>query len=250
MMEAQSSNPSSFSLSVIIFALNEEENLRGVIEETLADLKSCQPYPISEYQLVLVDDGSTDGTLSVMEDFSKNYPEITVMSHAMNQGIGIAVKTGFSACRMDYITILPADGQVTLSEIKKLIPSVLDGADMALGYYTQRGDIDGLYRLILSKGLRHWMNFMLGTQRPMDGVYLFRRSMLRSLPLKSETFFVNLELPIRAIREKYDVRSIPVEVKPRRSGSSKVLGWKRILKVGGDVLKFRFHLLEEKITKN
>ncbi len=236
----------AITLSVVMFAYNEAENIVSVVEETVSSLEALQAEGrLSGWQLVLVDDGSKDATYARILELAARWPQLTPMTHGTNRGIGAAVKTGFAACTQDYVTILPADGQVLMSEVVKLMGSVEEGADMAVGYYTQRRAVDGGFRMFLSKGLRQVMNLALGTQRPMDGVYLFRRELLRRLPLKSETFFVNLELPVRAIRERYDVRSVPVEVRARRAGHSKVLGVGRIARVGLEVLKFRVNLLAE-----
>ena len=235
------------SLSIVMFAFNEAENIVPVVEEVVESLESQRGLLIDDYQLVLLDDGSADGTHLLIEELAANNARITPMTHGTNRGIGAAVKTGFSATRLDYVSILPADGQVAVEELFKLIPSIDDGADMAVGYYTQRGQIDGPVRWVLSKGLRQLMRLALGTKRPMDGVYMFRRNLLRDLPLKSETFFVNLELPVRAIRMDLDVRSVPVEVRPRRAGSSKVLGLSRMWRVGREVIRFRTTLLREKL---
>lgn len=237
----------AISLTVVMFAYNEADNIIPVVDETIAALESELGHGLDDYQLVLVNDGSRDDTSLRIEELVGKYPRITPMDHGTNRGIGAAVKTGFSAARMSHVSILPADGQVTVSEIKKLMPDVLSGADMVVGYYTQRQQVDGGFRMTLSKGLRFGMNVVLGTHRPMDGVYLFRRSLLKEIPLKSETFFVNLELPVRAIRQGFDVRHVPVEVHARRSGSSKVLGMRRIMRVGGEVLKFRGHLIAESL---
>ena len=234
------------SLTVVMFAYNEAENIGPVVEDTVSSLEEWLGGDLEDYELVLVNDGSTDNTAAVMDALAASNPRIVPKTHETNQGIGVAVKTGFAAATKDYISILPADGQVTYTELKKLIPGILDGADMVVGYYTQRGVIDGGFRLFLSKGLRFVMNMALGTQRPMDGVYMFRRSLLERLPLKSDTFFVNLELPVRAIRENLDVRSVPVEVHERLSGKSKVVGFGRIMKVGTEVLKFRKNIIMER----
>lgn len=238
----------SLRLSVIMFAYNEAENLEPVVEETLADLEALrQAGSLEDYQLVLLDDGSTDATGDLMYALAQRHPRITPLSHGTNRGIGAAVKTGFAAARMDYLTILPADGQVRISETIKFFPGAEDGADMVVGYYTQRGQVDGMGRVVLSKGLRLMMRLMLGTSRPMDGVYLLRRDLLKQLPLTSDTFFVNLELPVRAIRAGFDVRSQPVEVFARRAGASKVSNLKRIARVAREVARFRVQLLSESL---
>ncbi|MEL6177579.1 MAG: glycosyltransferase family 2 protein [Myxococcota bacterium] len=237
----------AISLSIVMFAYNEHDNISPVVAEVVDSLTTRLGEELTDYQLILVDDGSTDGTHTLIEALAADNPRITPMSHGTNRGIGAAVKTGFAAARMDYISILPADGQVAVDELYKLLPSIEAGADMALGYFTQRGQVDGPIRWILSRGLRQLMRMALGTQRPMDGVYMFRRTLLRELPLTSQTFFVNLELPVRAIRDALDVRSVAVEVRPRRSGQSKVLGLRRMVRVGREVLAFRIQLIREQL---
>lgn len=237
------------TLTVIMFAYNEGENIEPVVNETVRHLEQRKTAWLDDYQLVLVDDGSNDDTATKIDGLAKGNARILPLSHGTNRGIGHAVKTGFAAARMDYVTILPADGQVTVSEIDKLVPGVLDGADFVVGFYTQRQAVDGLFRMILSRGLRAWMRVLLGVRQPMDGVYLFKRSLLKQLRLTSDTFFVNLELPIRAERQGLDLRSVPVEVHPRRSGQSKVLGLQKIAAVGTEVIRLRLQFWKEQAGK-
>lgn len=240
----------SLRLSVIMFAYNEEENVRPVVESVIATLESWMAdKTLSDYQLVLVDDGSTDNTSAEIEALAAANPRITPLSHGMNRGIGAAVKSGFAASRMDYVTIVPADGQLRMSEVFKLVEVVESGAEMAVGYYTQRLDVDGKMRMFLSRGLREMMRLALGVRQPMDGVYLFKRSLLKKLPLSSDSFFVNLELPVRAVRTGHDVRFIPVEVSPRRSGRSKVLHLSRMMSVGKDVISLRANFVRERFAR-
>lgn len=237
------------TLSVIMFAYNEGDNIVPIVTETIRHLEQRPSDWLGDYQLVLVDDGSTDDTAAKIDTLAAANARILPLSHGTNRGIGHAVKTGFSAARMDYVTILPADGQVTVSEIDKLVPGVLDGADFVVGHYTQRKAVDGLGRFILSRGLRAWMLVLLGVRQPMDGVYLFRRSLLKQIRLTSDTFFVNLELPIRAERQRLDVRHVPVEVHPRRSGHSKVLGLQKVTAVGTEVVRLRLQFWKEHWSK-
>jgi glycosyltransferase involved in cell wall biosynthesis len=238
----------SFSLSIVMMAYNEAENIGPVVGEVVDDLEeTVSRGTLSDYQLVLVDDGSTDETGRIIDDLASRNRRILPMSHGTNRGMGAAVLTGFAAARMDVLGILPADGQVAFSELRKLVPSIEDGADMAVGYFTrtQRAAVDGPFRMVLSRGLHAMMRVAIGTSRRIDGVYLVRRAILKEVPLTSRTFFVNLELPMRLVRGGYDVRSIPVELRPRMSGASKVLGIRPAARVGSEVLKLRLNLVLE-----
>ena len=116
---------------------------------------------------------------------------------------------------------------------------------MVLGDYTQRGEVDGAGRMFLSKGLRLLMAAMLGTTREISGIVLFRRALLSRLPIRSNSFFANLEFPVRAIRAGLDVRGVDIEVHPRRSGRSKVANMNRIRRVATELIRFRLHLVSE-----
>jgi dolichol-phosphate mannosyltransferase len=233
-------------LSVVVLAYNEEENLSPVIAESIRVLEASPL--VSEFELLVVDDGSSDGTWAVLEALAADI-RIRPLRHLRNRGMGAAVKTGYRAATMDHVTFIPADGQVPIVEILKMAPDALDGADMVLGNYTQRAQVDGGARMFLSRGLRLLMAAMLGTRREMSGVVLFRRALLDRLPIKSESFFANLEFPVRAIRERLDVRDVAIEVHARRSGQSKVANLGRVRRVATELVKFRFHLLQEAIER-
>jgi dolichol-phosphate mannosyltransferase len=234
-------------LSVVMLAYNEADNLGPVVAESVAALAASES--ISEFQLVIVDDGSTDGTPDVVAGLMATHSCLVSLVHKQNRGMGAAVKTGYAGSELEYVTFIPADGQVPIVEILKLVPAARDGADMVLGNYTQRGEVDGGARMFLSKGLRLLMAGMLGTTREISGIVLFRRVLLDRLPIKSESFFANLELPVRAIRAGLDVRDVAIEVHPRRSGASKVANMNRIRRVATELVRFRLNLAAEALGR-
>lgn len=237
------STPFSFSLSAIMFAYNEAAHLEEVIRRTLAVLEA----QLNDYELIIIDDGSRDATPEVLKRLSQELPALRVVTHTQNRGIGEAVHTGYSHARKAYVCILPADGQVTLSEYVKLFPRVAAGADLVLARYRQRGEVDGLFRMVLSRGLRLMMLGVLGVNRQIDGVFIFRRSLLERFPLTTRSFFVNLELPIRGLRAGIWVEEVEIEVFPRISGKSKVVRVDRIKQVAGDVARLRVQLWKERM---
>lgn len=234
-----------FSLSAIMFAYNEAAHLDPVIRKTLEVLEA----ELADYELIVIDDGSRDATPEVLSRLSAEHKRMKVVTHEQNRGIGEAVHTGYAHATRDYVCILPADGQVTLQEYVKLFPKVEAGAELVLARYRQRGEVDGLFRMVLSRGLRVMMLATLGVDRQIDGVFVFRRRLLERFPLTTRSFFVNLELPIRGLREGVRVEEEEIEVFPRISGRSKVLRWDRIQQVAGDVARLRLRLWQEQLSR-
>lgn len=234
-----------FSLSAIMFAFNEGQHIEGCVRATLADMAER----LDDHELVVVDDGSSDDTPEILASLAQEFPRLVVVTHPENRGIGEAVHTGYGAASKDYALIMPADGQVTLAEYSKLFDAVSAGADLVLASYVQRGEVDGAHRMILTGGLRVIIGLSLGVWRKLDAAFIFRRKLLEEMPLKTRSFFVNLELPIRAIRAGKRVEVVPMELFPRISGSSKVVRLGRIATVLRDVGKLRLALWSERLSR-
>ena len=220
-----------------MFAFNEEANIAVCMEEALAFLASST----EDYELILVDDGSSDGTAGEARSVQAEHPDhVQVVSYTPNRGIGGALKAGYAVARKDWVSCLPADGQVPPSGLQNLFDVVLHdpGVDLVTCHFPQRfEEADNLLRKVLSRGLRGVLWLATGVGRKMDGVYLIPREVVQDLPLQSETFFLNLELPIRAIRSGLHPGEATMHIRPRMSGESKVLDGRRIWKVFAETMK-------------
>ena len=219
-------------LSMVIFGYNEEANVRPVLADTVEFYRRS----VRSFEVVFVNDGSTDRTGELAEEFARENPEVKVVHHERNLGIGRAVRTGLAHATGEWMTIGPADGQVTAAAVSNFFPHA-EHADIVLCRYRQRGEADAWHRLVLSNGLRGLTWALTGVGHPLAGAYLVRRELAAGLPLMSETFFINLELPIRAIRTGCRVAEATIEVQPRMSGESKVLGLGRTWKVFQELVK-------------
>ena len=225
------------SVSCVMFAYNEEENIAFCMEEALEFLASAT----DDYELILVDDGSSDGTADAARSVQGERPEhVQVVSYRPNRGIGGALKAGYAVARKDFITCLPADGQVPPSGLQNLFDVLQDGTgvDLVTCHFPHRfKEADSLFRKVLSRGLRLVLWLATGVGRKMDGVYLIPREVVQGTVLKSDTFFLNLELPIRAIRSGLKPGEATMHIRPRRAGESKVLNLGRIWMVFRETLR-------------
>jgi len=222
------------SLSVVVMAYNEEANL-PVLLPKLHDWASNHPR-LRDYQIVVVDDGSADGTSQVVREFQKSHPKVHLCVHPKNQGMGAAIRTGYTAATCDFVTQLPADLQV-LPETLDLFLRHLPEHDLVLSIYDKRGD--GWKRELLSFGYHGLARLLLGKRADYTGTMVFRRSLLHSAAIQSDSFVANLEFPLKALARGAKATVVTFRPLPRQAGASKVLGTKRILWVARELVKLR-----------
>src|SRR5689334_3316831 len=107
-MSGSSMNP--VRLSVVIPAFNESENIPPVLADTISALDAS---PVAgRYEILLVNDGSSDGSGDVCDEMAKRFKRVRVFHHPVNRGLGEAIKTGFKNSRGEFLTFIPSDGEV------------------------------------------------------------------------------------------------------------------------------------------
>ena len=231
---------SKLSLSVVIMAYNEEENLPQAANQATRFLKEVA----SDWQLIIVNDGSHDDTGAVADALRAEEPQhIDVIHHPTNQGMGAAIRHGYAAARCEWITQLPADCQVHPDMLRRFLPN-LETSDIVLSVYAKRED--GIVRKLLSAGFQTTVRLLLGHRGDFTGTMVFRKTLLdRVPPIQSDTFFANMEFPILALRSGAESSVVQIDAEPRRSGESKVKNIRRISRVVGEVIKMRLRLWKE-----
>ena len=224
----------TLSLSVVIMAFNEEENLPVQVDRTVAFLEAHT----AEWQVIVVNDGSSDQTGAVADAYAAKRPEqITVVHHPVNRGMGAAIRNGYAAARCEWVTQLPADCQVDPQVFLRFFPH-LTSADIVLSIYRERDD--GWKRKVLSWGFQTFVKLVLGSRGDFTGTMVFRRSLLEDVgELHSESFFVNLEFPTRALALGAPHAVVEIEAQPRLHGASKVANTGRIKTVVREALAMR-----------
>ncbi|HMI91911.1 MAG TPA: glycosyltransferase family 2 protein [Polyangiales bacterium] len=229
----------SSDLSIIVFAFNEAQNVEPVLAELRAWLDANEPGA----EILLVDDGSNDET-AVHASRALAGCRHEILRHERNRGIGAAIKTGVAAATRPWITFLPADGQIEPAAIGTLRAAAKQhAADVVFSLYADRND--GLDRTVLSWGMRALVHAIHGVRLESDGPYLFRRALFRPEQLPSDSFFLNLEFPIRVLAAKNRTATVTIRCRPRRSGVSKSAKARVVLRVARELLAFRARRLIE-----
>lgn len=224
------------TLSVVIMAYNEEDSLPVQLERTVAFLRGA----VRDFEVLVVDDGSSDGTAAIVRRAAMREPRVRLLQHDRNYGMGRAIRTGYAAARLEYVTQLPADGQVDPVVLARFLP-LLEHADLVLSVYDRRGD--GPLRWVLSQGYRVLGRIVLGTRADYTGTMVFRRALLDRVTLESDTFFVNLEFPLRCLRMGVPHALVTFHPERRIAGRSKVTTARRIGHVAAEMLRMRWREL-------
>ena len=173
---------------------------------------------VTDFELIVIDDGSTDGTGALADRLTGVIPRLTVHHHAINQGYGAALRTGFAVASKDYVMYTDGDGQFDLADLSRFEPFI-GSSEVMLGYRLHRKDHAGRK---LNAGL--WtlvVRLVLGLSvRDLDCAFkVIKRSALdQALPLESSGAVISAELLLKLKRAGYRFRQIGVHHYPRLAG--------------------------------
>jgi glycosyltransferase involved in cell wall biosynthesis len=196
-------------------------NEQDVLPEALAEAVTALDRVADEWELVVVDDGSTDRTPQILAEWSAREPRVRVLTQRPNQGYSKALARGFAAARFEAVFYTDADAQFDLAEITRLAPH-LAIHDKVAGYRLDRKD--PWVRLLTSRVYNLIQGLTLGIRvRDVNCAFkLFRRSFFERVTLSSDGFLVDAELYARARRAGLTWTQVGVTHRPRLAGSSTV----------------------------
>jgi glycosyltransferase involved in cell wall biosynthesis len=206
----------SHSISACFPAYNEAANLTAVVGAADGVLAAVA----DAYEIIVVDDGSADGTPEILTALSRQYPGLRSIRHPQNRGYGAAVLTGLRAARHDLVLLCDADAQFDLQELPKLL-ALIDEADLVTGYRRVRRD--STHRRLNALLWNALIRLTLGVKvRDLNCAFkLFRRPVLEraGLHMASSTgAAINAELLARLGKVNARIREVEVSHYPRRFG--------------------------------
>ena len=221
------------SLTIVYPMFNEEETVEELLNETVAYLSRHYP----DYEVVVVDDASTDSTGAILDRMSAGNPRINVIHHAGNHSLGGALTSGFSAATKSLVLYSDADFPFDLHEIPRAFRAIRR-ADIMSAYRHDRHS-EGWWRTFQSYVYNLLLHLLFGLHlRDVNFAFkLFRLEALRKLDLKSEGSFIDAEILIRALRQKMRIVQIGVDYFPRTRGSSTLTSLPVVLRMLKEMIR-------------
>jgi len=202
------------------------------------------------YEVIVVDDGSTDGSIESLHQIQNS--SLKIRHHKHNQGKGAAIKTGFSSASMSWIGFIDADGDIPASCILPLINvAIKESPDIILGSKSlKQSDIhSSFYRKILSKSFQLAVRslFKLPVKDTQTGLKLFKRTVVTTLEpyLKENGYAFDLEFVVLANQLGFrNIVEVPVKILKRRSST---LSYRQVIHVASDTLRVFLRLKKTKL---
>ena len=229
-------------LSVVLPAYNEVGNIRFSVVTAHAILTEL----VREFEIIVVNDGSTDGTEREVEDLQARFPNLRLIRKARNEGYGFALRDGFAAATLPHVFFTDADRQFDMVSLKDLLPHV-GRNDIVVGYRLHRQDT--LLRRFLSNGYNVVVRMLFALDvRDVDCAFkIFRRSVFDEIRIESPRFFVNTEILAKARRLGMRIHQVGVPHLPRLHDLSKV-GWWAVPETVRDLMLIRRSLARTPIA--
>ncbi len=223
-------------VSVIIPAYNEEQTIQQVLE-------TVQALPL-DTQIIVVNDGSTDGTHAILENLHEN-ENLTIVHCDENRGKGFAIRTGIPYVKGDAVVIQDADMELSPNDLLQLIKPLENGkVDVVYGsrFLNGRGHAS-IHNYLANRILAMYTNILYGCRITDEstGYKLFTTNLIKQIDLTCEGFEFCPEITAKILRSGYQIHEVPVSYFPRTKKEGKKLRfWSDGFFAAWTLLKYRF----------
>lgn len=201
------------SLTLVLPAYNEEQIIAATVKQALHGLEKL----VGDFEIIVVNDGSSDGTGTILADLSAIEPRLRVVTHQTNLGYGATLADGFATASKELTFFMDSDGQFAIHDLARLLPFI-DEYDAVVGHRLKRQDT--WTRKLNAWGWKQIVRLVLGVRvRDIDCAFkVLRTSFLHSYPLETRGAMINAELLYKLKRAGYTVKEVGVSHLPRQGG--------------------------------
>ena len=222
--------------SIVIFCFNEEKTIIPVYHSVLSILKNNVQ---AAFEIVIVDDGSTDHSVDEIHKLQQQFPNHTrVILHPKNLGIGMALRSGYTNSQYENICSVPADGQFDVNE---LVPHLVFDNNTFVSFYRKENLQYTSFRNVLSYVNKKINSFFMGIKmRDVNWVKSFKNAEIKSFDWKLSSSLIESELCSKLIAKGSKVIEVVSVYHPRQAGVSKGASLKIVLQALKETLKLIF----------
>lgn len=206
-------------ISLFFPCYNEAGNLERIVEQAYGVIDKVS----DDYEIIIVNDGSNDGTGKIASELAQKYTNLRIVSHEVNKGYGCALRSGFAAAEKDYVFYTDGDGQFDLDElvsVVELMTTLEGGCDIVSCYRSKRSEglLRGFNAACWSALVRIMFRLPL---KDIDCAFkLYKREIFKTMALKSTGALIDTEILARASRKGFKIVQMPVKHYPRTYGKS------------------------------
>jgi glycosyltransferase involved in cell wall biosynthesis len=223
-------------LSVFIPAYNEEGN----IEATVRELSLALAKRAVEYEIIIVNDGSSDRTAGIIEALAAGDSRIRALHNPRNLGLARTFLAGAKAARFEYVGWIPGDNGFPAASLEQWL-APLGNADL-IQTYLSNAEVRYLSRRIISRAYTRTMNVLFGLNiKYYNGIQIYKRELIQSVPTHSEGFALLSEILVKLLARGCSYIEVGIKMQERVEGESKAVKLKNIL----DVIKTVAYLFFE-----
>ncbi len=225
------------SVSFLVPAYNEETTLESVVERCLAVSGKLQ----QECEVIILDDTSKDRTWEIAEMLSAKHREVRALRHPVNQGIAVTFEELYGLAKNDVLFLTPGDAQYPPELLEKCLPLIQEGTDIVICKRTQKNYTP--YRHLISYGYRALPMILFGVDLHDPGsVKCMRTSIVKEIPIISQSVFAEVERVIRAVRNGKKTAVVEFEPEIRNAGVASGARIKTVVAAVRDMIKVRWSL--------
>jgi len=188
------------------------------------------PRVTDDYEVVVVNDGSSDHTAEMLEELARVYPQVRIVTHPQNRGYGGALRSGFGSAEKAWIFYTDGDGQYDPRELVRLVDAVREDTDIVNGYKIERHD--PLHRVIIGRMYHHIVRLMFGFHlRDVDCDFrLIKRQVFDAIELQSTSGTICLEMVKKMQDAGFQFAEVPVHHFHRAHGKSQFFNFPRLVR--------------------
>jgi glycosyltransferase involved in cell wall biosynthesis len=226
-------------LSIFFPAYNDSGTIASLVITALRTARKLTP----DHEVIVVNDGSADGTAEILEELASIYPQVRVVHHDRNRGYGGALRTGFASATRELVFYTDGDAQYDPAEMAALWQRFDDSVDLVNGYKISRSD--PLHRIIVGRIYHYTVKLLFGlTVRDVDCDFrMMRRSIFDTVHLEKNSGVICLEMMKKITDAGFRIAEVPVHHYHRAYGKSQFFNFRRLYRTAIDVMKLWYALV-------